>query len=1233
MSGVSNPETEALTTGKRGSKLVKVAAALLVLVVVLAGGVFFAGPMIGASVAKSAIARTTEDGTTVTVESVSLSWGGPQRVRGVNLHTTDGHDAAVDATLDASLFSLIASRGKGDLGTATVTGTATLNADALNAEPSTAPDAPSDTPTDLPEDWTTGGPKAIELGSGFAITLDVQRIDLNVISAQAPAIVGVLTANATAQAGQPTQLNATLEMTPEGQPTGTATLRSTLTGLIGPSGTVNTDAFETETNLVIDQLATGLVGLVQRGAGIPGVPADLDLARALGPTIAAELSTTARLGDDPWAQTTLMLTTANVRLVSHTSLAAGRLTSTGDNALEVNTAELEAAWPAFADWLATQGLGVAGAPELTLMLDALDWPTTTDYRTTQARASVSLTQTGLTLPAGTLGEQPAAVEISPTRITVTLDGDSLTLNGTVRSTIDQTPAGVVDLDLRVEQFLSAIGSPPAILKTISGEMTMTDVPAALMQPLLAAGSPVQLARDLGPTITATLAAQSTPGQMTLLAVDARADNVTAKGSFTIDGSLVQNQPAADTRVTINRLSPTLAGILGDAPPATLLSDSGAVLMIQMMSLDLDALKEGGLFGPGTLRVYGDYRVAPLTARLTPSEQPVSLNATSGTYSVNGPQISTITTLGGLDLGSQPNAVTGVTVETTTTMPGAASDGSPETTSKLVARVIQTKALGEWLGAESGAGAALARLDGQLRLESEPTLRGGVIEAPFAIDGQEFDITGAVASDAGVLTGEILVDITDTAAVDAAMGLAQGLAGELLGSSTEVRLSLLPPAGGTLNALASITSERLETNGRVRVVADNELLSIPEPFTMHARLTPRAFALLAGDGDLTIDEPADVTIQLEAFNLPKAGAQASSLSVDASFNTGPLLVRRTGEPPRAFSGLSAKVRSDDALPERVMLLASLNEEGRPVLNADLTASGLRDDSGAFAPAGAGLTGTVSLAQAQTELLDMVAGSNVLSNLLGPTTDADLRLTNFPLDGGTLTGTVAGARATGSIDAVSSQGTVSLAQPARFELREITQNFSYQFSPLLPIIGALTKDPATDRPATVTLETLAVPVKFDVTALSFEASIDVGTASIMAENDLTAMLRGRPTIGNRFAPFNASMTDGVLSVTGLTVPIGEFMVPAAGSYNLATRTEDVSLQLPAAALLSEAIGGQNQVLGQVLGNLLNVSLRKNGELGAKNAWKVKASSPLDGPGGEPEEDQIRRGINDLLNIFGG
>ncbi|MFT5423443.1 MAG: hypothetical protein ACI89L_001220 [Phycisphaerales bacterium] len=1276
MSGVSNPETQALTTRKRGSKLIKAAAVLLVLFVVLVAGGFFAVPMIGASIAKSAIARTTEDGTTVTVESVSLSWNGPQRANTINLHTPDGHDAKIDASLDASLITLILTRGKGDLGTAIVTGSVTVNADALRGETApdeTAPgeaasgdDAPSDAdaPTDLPAGWGTSARKPIELGGGFALKLDVQGVDVQITSATAEPTVGVLTATATARAGQPTDLNATLTMTPKGRPTGTVTLKTTLTGLIPASGTVNTSSFATETSLVIDQLATELIALVQRGPGIPGLPTDLDLVRALGPTLDAEISTTASLGKGPTAQSRVTVSAANLQLVSHTSLANGRLTRAGDNTVRASTADLRGAWPALADWLDGQGLDLTESPEITLALDQLDWPTDTDWRTARGGASVGFTQTGFTLAAGAIGDSPAAVELSPTLITIAIDGDSLKLAGTLVSSLDQTPAGVLDLDLTAERFLGT-GGALALTKVpaFSGSVTVTDAPAAMLQALLTPDSPIVVAREVGPSITATVVADARPGEMTHLAIDARADNLVARGSFTLDGALVQRDPSAETRVSLRRLTPTLAALLASSPAFTPLTDGGAVVSVRTMRLDLDALARGGLFGDGTLSLGGDYRLEPISARLSPSERPVSLHATTGVYSITGATINASAQVESVALGDSADAITGVTLESTTVMGNgrtapsgeADPDAAPaptapalptaaRTTAKLIATTVHTKALGEWLGAPSGE--ALARLDASVRLESEPTIEGGVLDAPFAIDGPEFDVTGALSSRAGVLTGDVLVDVTDPALIDAAMGLTSGLARQVLGQTAELRVSLLPATNGqtpgATRASVSLASDRLSTQGPVRVVSSTAGVALTEPFTANATLTPDAFALLVGEsggGDgLTLHAPADVTVQVDSFSLPTGGGEggaAAELEINASLGTGPLSIGRAGESPRAFSGLKVRARTASGEPGvrgeagSLELLASLDEQGQTVLNADVTASGLLDETGAFAPAGAGLTGTVTLSQAPTPLLDLLAGSAVLSNLLGPTTDADLELAGFGLEGGTLTGTVAGARASGSVQAVSSGGVITLAQPAVFELREITQPFSYQFTPMLPVIGALTKSATADRPATVTVQSLSMPIEFDIASLGFTATIDPGTASILAENDLAAMLRGSSTIGNRLAPFGVTMTDGVLRVTGLSVPIGEFMVPASGSYNLATRTEDVSVRLPAAALLAEAIGGDG-LLGQVLGNLLDVSLHKSGSLGAKNAWKVETTSPLDGE--ETGDDQIRRGLNDLLDILG-
>ena len=75
----------------------------------------------------------------------------------------------------------------------------------------------------------------------------------------------------------------------------------------------------------------------------------------------------------------------------------------------------------------------------------------------------------------------------------------------------------------------------------------------------------------------------------------------------------------------------------------------------------------------------------------------------------------------------------------------------------------------------------------------------------------------------------------------------------------------------------------------------------------------------------------------------------------------------------------------------------------------------------------------------------------------------------------------------------------------------------------------------------------------------------------------------------------------------------------------------VQVPAAELLAEGIGGDQAAVSSLLNRFLNIGLRKRGALNGGNAWKIDT----DASGGTPQEprDLLRDGLNDILDRIGG
>ncbi|MFG0306576.1 MAG: hypothetical protein ACF8Q5_10245 [Phycisphaerales bacterium JB040] len=1260
MSGVTHGETSALTTGRKRHTLRNLTVALVLLLGALGAGVYFAGPSIASNIARGALTTTLADGTTLEPESVALSWSGPQTVTGLKVTSPDAHTATVDASLDRPLLALALTRGRGDLGVITVSGSATLNADAFT------PDPDGDRPTDLPPADDAPGLRQIDLTEAFAARLDLQRLDLTITSSGRPDARGTATGRVVAEAGQPTLVEADLVLEPErpGDPTPTARLNVELLGLIPPSGVVGSNEITTDGSLTFDRLPSALVGALA-----PGLRESVDLPVALGPAASGDLTVRGRVGHDTSATLGARLSSETTSLTLNATLDAGRLTPSGDNTLAIETGPLRRGAPALARWLEDQSLDLTTAPELEIVVHDFDWPLSLDPEQTgpmnlhTATAGLTLRLSGLaaTLPNPFPGEgrpPTSSIELQPVTLTASLNGDRLHVQTSLDATIDQRGAGILDVDVTATRFLTGEGAyAPTRVPALEGSLTATDLPTTLLQPLAGPDAP-RLADLLGPAITASLVAVA-PGEgdenrATRLAIDTRSDNHRLQTSLDLQGPLITVDPSVGLRLDVNRLSPLVETLLpaGDGPAPLTIEEDGAVsVTLTTLTVDLDAMSAGRALAG--IRSAGDFTIDPVTLRSPDHPDPIRVSVIQGDVSLQDARLTTQTRLTTVALADLEHALRRATVDTVTTFADADGARPARTEITLDAQTVRTLALARWLDPtlqvdtvsqadpDSYPGGvtpalALARLDDRPTLKARPVLEGGTLAAPFTVTGRDYAITGDLSrSEGGVLTARATLDMRDTELIDLMTRRAPGLAGELLGPTAVLSASTTPVVNDEERfdeVNVTLTADRLSTDPLVFYVGEESVrLARPAQFT--ATLTPRALDLLQITTDQTADEldadptalrlarPATVIATLNTLVLPGAG----SPSLDATLNLAPLaLAREAGVTTYDEADIAVRTTDD---PGVTRLTASVTSSDRTPLTADLLARHLLDDPDA-PPA---FTGEVTLAGADPAVLDFFLGSTLATNMLGDTADASVTLADFPADGGTVEATLTSPRTTASLRAVAARGEVSLTQPAVITLTEITQPFSYQFTPFLPVVGAVTKTPGTHRPASVTVSALSLPLDFDLARASFRASIDPGSAVLQAERALQLALKEDLTIGDSFNAFTATLSEGTLSVTDLAIPLGEFIVPARGSYDLINNTENVFVQIPAAELLAEGIGGDQAAVSSLLNRFLNIGLRKRGALNADNPWTIDT----DASGGTPQErrDRLRDGLNDILDRIGG
>lgn len=490
---------------------------------VLAG----AAPSIAGSFAPGVIESTAAKSIagSVKVQSVSLSWFGPQSVKGLVLRDTDSKlIASVDLSSDAGLMSLI--RGSMNLGVVQLGGTVNIqrNSDgSTNLQTALAPAkgssraaapgaAPSPAPTSSQPLRVPDSLRAnLKVASLTVAIFDVARPDgtghgVTLSDVQADILVGAGVATA-AKISSPIAMTQTKDgkITPAPGP-GSFKLDASIDNLIGSDGIVHSD--QAKANVTI------------RGTSVP--TAILDLLSNQGGRLTAALGETAELaaevkGDYSIGQATFTLTTAQ----QGAPRAAISGTLDLKNGVLSNSAPITAAVPGPA-LLAFAGdpKGVAGPsfelrsyPDLTIAIDTLrvNLPKSGSPISFAGAAVNARVQTAPL--AGVLKvEGQAPKEASVTGLDLSIQSTDLAQDVRIKAkgsaTLDRASAGVIDADVVAGGLLTAAGAfAGGMPGKLDGKISIKGINTAIVEPIVV-GQKLVPAQDIGPTLDVELIART-----------------------------------------------------------------------------------------------------------------------------------------------------------------------------------------------------------------------------------------------------------------------------------------------------------------------------------------------------------------------------------------------------------------------------------------------------------------------------------------------------------------------------------------------------------------------------------------------------------------------------------------------------------------------------------------------------------------------------------------------------
>ncbi|MEQ8770313.1 MAG: hypothetical protein RIB60_07380 [Phycisphaerales bacterium] len=1223
---VTPPEREHLTTDS-GAPVAKkprwgrrLLVAALVLLVVLGGLVVFA-PQIATPFVKSALAGPHDNGMTIDVATLKLSWTGDQRAEGVVVTDGDGDVIAdVNASIDRSLLDLFGDRT--DLGTVTLSGKARVK-QPPEEEPPASSEGSGSAEVSVQQDV-----------SALAAALKLDGLELTLDQPDGDPIIADLSGTAALARG----LKVTAEMRADVSRSGASLpAQLSVTGMtldfarpIPIASLAATARTENASVALIDALAN------QGGRleALLGASADLDLAinhAADGPTT-ADVALSATDGS------------ARANLV----FADGVLTSTGPIVAELD-ARGAMSLPEVSRPLADAGFTVDAAPRVTVELAELRLPLPTesglpasfdplalDLSGAAAIVTVSLTETRMSVPGQYFGTDDPATSVRTDPGTFTLDATdpagAVTLRGSLNANVAGAPAGSLAVDLRASELLDTSGRlRTSALPRLAGRLTATDVPTALAQPF-AAGSGLDLPADLGPTVRVSLVADAPasdePARLTLTA---SSDRMTASGTAVLAGDILTTE--GPIRIELLDPAPAIARLLGESP-ATLARTGPLDITISDVSIDTAAAL-GDPPNLATATARGVVRVGPIEGSLDrEGADPVAFSAPRAAYTARlaDEAITLETSYPALRVGA------GETVGTTDV---ALTLAEPLTARRLTGVVSMSRVDGPAIASlfADERAASLARDMGPMfSVTLRPDLAPGEpTAAELDLVGSQVDLTARASLSASGLDAVARVHRLGTSGLDALTGR-PGLAAAAMGPAASGFVSITAgksaegAIGAPFDASVELASEKLRTTAPARVRVTTAAAELLEEARLDWSVEPELFALLAGDDGTKLARATPLRVTIARAFVPLSENAGAPLAARASLTTDAFALVAPDGSEQRFTALAANVRTTD-VPNQLALDASLkapNATGE-TLSARLTVDDLVASNGA--PANPAITGAVTADALPTALVDAFAGSGgTATRMLGATTNLRVDLNAVPREASTLAMTLAAPNATASYRGAVREGALVNTEPANINLNLINQEFGLELANFIPIIGGITKT-ASDQPASLDLPSITIPISGGLKNIAFDLVADPGTASIQMERGIAGLIDPRIVqqgrrLGDSFEPFNVSMKDGVARVTNFSLPIGEFSIPADATFDLNNSTEDVVVRLPAGMLLAESLGGDLGPLRNILGSALNPPLRKRGPIGADNKWKIDPSWKAPEEERKDPAEEIIRGLGGLL-----
>lgn len=540
----------------------------------------------------------------VEVDSVSLSWFGPQRVKGLRI-LESGKQVVADVDVTAGVGLLSLALGGRDLGTITVAGDALIRRDAegqVNVVEATSPATPKPTPTPAPPDKPASIPSALRAKLDLT-GLNVTYADATLAS-QGVKSVGLrgLSGSGGFQPGSPisVDLSGTLHADGGADDQGSIKVRATIDKVVRADGAITMDQATIDASFTVTRLSPQLLDRL--------TTAPIDVAQAAGSKIDIVVKASGTLTRP---DASVDVKSANITARGAVGFDAQSLVVRQPAVVTLNPSALGAI---DRDWLASvtgNSLDVHAMPGVELTLSALRFPidgSGIGAIGMQAGLAIGAIDAGVRV-----GEGQAAVarRITTQPAIFTLSSEALarglTSTGNLAFKVDGADAGTLTLDLSAAGLLDEHGNVQSgRLPDLRGRLALEGVDTAVIQPFIAA-SGLDAARDIGPRLSLGLGL--TPqAQVTAVSGFVTSNNVNGDLNLALSGTRLTSTDLP-SQLRIGSLGTLLSRLL-EKQGVRVREGAAVDFALQQLDVDLAGLLDSRPLAPADVNARAELIVGP-----------------------------------------------------------------------------------------------------------------------------------------------------------------------------------------------------------------------------------------------------------------------------------------------------------------------------------------------------------------------------------------------------------------------------------------------------------------------------------------------------------------------------------------------------------------------------------------------------------------------------------------------